>query len=200
MKNINILVAGVGGQGIVAASDIIADMALAKGFDVKKSEIHGMSQRGGVVSSFVRFGEKVHSPLPFRDDIDFILAFEEMESIRWADHINDSTVVIVNSHRIKPATLSGIKEGYPDAASSIKHDRLYVIDGSLEAKKIGNEKVVNSLMLGALSVFLDFKDEEFYSALSRRVKKFTGENRAAYIKGKEMVKNHVLQQGRIHKS
>ena len=167
-------------------------MALAKGFDVKKSEIHGMSQRGGVVSSFVRFGEKVHSPLPFSDDIDFSLAFEEMESIRWAGHINDSTVVIVNSHRIKPATLAGIKEGYPGAKDSINHKKLYVIDGSGEAKKLGNEKVVNSLMLGALGVFLDFNDEEFYTALSRRVKKFIDENRAAYIKGKEMVRNYVL--------
>jgi indolepyruvate ferredoxin oxidoreductase beta subunit len=192
MKNINILVAGVGGQGIVAASDIIADMALSRGYDVKKSEIHGMSQRGGVVSSFVRFGEKVYSPMPFRGDIDFILCFEEMEAVRWADHINDSTVVIVNSHRIKPATLSGIKEGYPGAKESIMHAKLYVIDGTAEAKKLGNEKVVNSLMVGAMNYFLDFKDEEFYAALSRRVKKFIDENRSAYIKGKEMVKHYVL--------
>jgi indolepyruvate ferredoxin oxidoreductase beta subunit len=167
-------------------------MALSRGYDVKKSEIHGMSQRGGVVSSFVRFGEKVYSPLPFRDDIDYILCFEEMEAVRWADHINDSTVVIVNSHRIKPATLSGIKEGYPGAKESIQHPKLYVIDGTAEAKKLGNEKVVNSLMVGALNYFLDFKDEEFYTALSRRVKKYIDENRSAYIKGKEMVKHDVL--------
>jgi indolepyruvate ferredoxin oxidoreductase beta subunit len=115
-----------------------------------------------------------------------------MEAVRWADHINDSTVVIVNSHRIKPATLSGIKEGYPGAKESIQHPKLYVIDGTAEAKKLGNEKVVNSLMVGALNYFLDFKDEEFYTALSRRVKKYIDENRSAYIKGKEMVKHDVL--------
>ncbi|MCE5301270.1 MAG: indolepyruvate oxidoreductase subunit beta [Spirochaetia bacterium] len=192
MKATNILIVGVGGQGIVAASDIIADMALTKGLDVKKSEIHGMSQRGGVVSSFVRYGEKIYSSIPFRDEIDFILSFEEMESIRAAEYINNDTIVIVNTQRIKPATLHSITEGYPDAKTSIKHDRLYLIDAIGEAKKTGNEKVVNSLMIGALSYFLHFDEADFMVSLQKRVKKMPDENRTAYNKGKELVKNYVL--------
>ena len=96
MKTTNILLVGVGGQGIVSASDIIAGMALARGLDVKKSEIHGMSQRGGVVHSFVRFGEKVHSPVPFADDVGYLLAFEQMEALRWSGYINPGTNVIVS--------------------------------------------------------------------------------------------------------
>ncbi|HNZ30388.1 MAG TPA: 2-oxoacid:acceptor oxidoreductase family protein, partial [Candidatus Goldiibacteriota bacterium] len=94
-KIMNILLVGVGGQGIVSSSDIISDMALAKGHDVKKSEIHGMSQRGGVVYSFVRYGDKVYSPLPLKEEVDFLASFEEMEILRWQDYINPSTKVIV---------------------------------------------------------------------------------------------------------
>jgi indolepyruvate ferredoxin oxidoreductase beta subunit len=192
MKTVNILVVGVGGQGVVAASDIISDMAMARGFDVKKSEIHGMSQRGGVVSSYVRFGDKISSPMPFDDDIDYILSFEEMEALRWTGHMNKDTRVVVNLHRINPVTLALTKQEYPDVKMHLKNDRTYYLDGSGEAKKLGNEKVVNSLMVGALCAFLDFSAEEFREALIKRVKKYTEENMAAFIKGKEMVKSYVL--------
>ncbi len=192
MKTINILVVGVGGQGVVAASDIISDMALSKGFDVKKSEIHGMSQRGGVVSSYVRFGERVSSPLPSGNDIDYILSFEEMEALRAAGSMNRDTKVIINTHRIKPASMAITKQEYPDVKVLLKHEKSYFLEATQEAEKLGNEKVVNSLMVGALCAFLDFSEEDFKAALAKRVKKFIDENIAAFKKGKELVKNYVL--------
>jgi indolepyruvate ferredoxin oxidoreductase beta subunit len=192
LKTVNILVVGVGGQGVVAASDIISDMALAKGFDVKKSEIHGMSQRGGAVSSFVRYGEHIASPLPYKNDVDFIISFEEMEALRWSDHVKEGTKIIVNTLKIKPASLAISKQEYPDVKAQLKGAHIYYLDGTGEAKKIGNEKVVNSIMIGAMCAFNDFTADDFHAALTKRVKKYTEENMAAFNKGKEMVKNYVL--------
>jgi indolepyruvate ferredoxin oxidoreductase, beta subunit len=188
LKTINILLAGVGGQGIVSASDILADMALARGYDVKKSEIHGMSQRGGVVSSFVRFGDEISSPIPFKEEIDYIVSFEEMESLRWPDYINENTKVIVNLKRIKPATLADVKAGYPDAKTGIKTKNAYFLEASEEAKKIGNEKVESSVMLGALCSFIGFKEAEFEVSLKKKMKKYIAENMAAFKKGEEFVR------------
>jgi indolepyruvate ferredoxin oxidoreductase, beta subunit len=182
-KNINILITGVGGQGIVAASDILADMALAKGFDVKKSEIHGMSQRGGVVYSFVRFGKKVYSPTPFKNDVDFLVSFEEMETLRWGEYINPKTKVIVNTLRIKPAMM---KSDYPDVKTLLKHPHIKYIDAVNEAKKAGNEKTVNSIMLGALCGHLDFTEADFREAISKRLKKYIDENITAFCAGREL--------------
>ena len=192
LKTVNILVVGVGGQGVVAASDIISDMALARGLDVKKSEIHGMSQRGGVVSSFVRFGTTVASPLPFKNDIDFIISFEEMEALRWSDHIKEETKIIINTLKIKPANLSINKQKYPDVKSTLNGSNVYYLDGTGEAKKIGNEKVVNSFMIGAFCAFNNFTADDFNHALLKRVKKYTEENMLAFNKGMEMVKQYVL--------
>jgi indolepyruvate ferredoxin oxidoreductase beta subunit len=188
LKTVNILLAGVGGQGIVSASDILADMAIAGGYDVKKSEIHGMSQRGGVVSSFVRFGDKIHSPIPFKGDIDYLVSFEEMESLRWPDYINESTKVIVNMKRIKPSTLADLKTGYPDARAGLKAKNTYFLEASEEAKKIGNEKVESSVMLGALCTFLGFKEEIFRAALEKKMTRYVNENMAAFKKGEELVR------------
>lgn len=192
MKTVNILVVGVGGQGVVAASDIISDMALAKGFDVKKSEVHGMSQRGGVVSSFVRYGGRINSPLPLKTEVDFILSFEEMEALRWSDHVNENTKIIVNTLRIKPASLAISKQEYPDIKTQLKGAHVYYLDGTGESKKLGNEKVVNSFMIGALCAFNEFTPDDFHAALVKRVKKYTEENMAAFNKGKELVKSYVL--------
>jgi indolepyruvate ferredoxin oxidoreductase, beta subunit len=192
VKTVNLLVVGVGGQGVVAASDIIADMALAKGYDVKKSEIHGMSQRGGAVSSFVRYGGHIASPLPYKNDADFIISFEEMEALRWSQYSNENTKIIVNTLRIKPAGLMISKQEYPDIRPSLKGRDVYYLDGTGESKKIGNERIVNSFMIGAFCAFNDFSADDFHKALVKRVKKYTEENMSAFNKGKEMVKNYVL--------
>jgi indolepyruvate ferredoxin oxidoreductase, beta subunit len=188
MKTVSILLAGVGGQGIVSASDILADMALARGYDVKKSEVHGMSQRGGVVSSFVRYGDKIHSPIPFKDEIDYIVSFEEMEALRFEEYVNPATKVFVSLKRIKPAPLAGEETAYPDVKTALKTKNAWFIEASKEAKKAGNEKVESSVMLGALCVFAGFKETEFEAALRKRMKKYIPENITAFKKGEELVK------------
>jgi indolepyruvate ferredoxin oxidoreductase, beta subunit len=153
LKTVNILLGGVGGQGIVSASDILADMALSRGYDVKKSEIHGMSQRGGSVSSFVRYGDKIYSPLPFRDSVDYILSFEEMESLRYREFINPGTKIFINLKKIKTAAMTEKGTAYPDVKTALKTENAYFLEAAAEAKKIGNEKVEGSIMLGALCFF-----------------------------------------------
>jgi indolepyruvate ferredoxin oxidoreductase beta subunit len=188
MKTINILFAGVGGQGIVSASDILADMALCRGYDVKKSEVHGMSQRGGVVSGFVRYGDKVYSPIPLSSEINYLVSFEEMETLRFAGQINPGTTVIVNMKKIKPAALAAGSGVYPDVKSGLKNVKAYFLEASEEAKKLGSEKVEGSVMLGALCSFLGFEDAEFKISLDLRMKKYTEENLKAFSRGKELVK------------
>jgi indolepyruvate ferredoxin oxidoreductase beta subunit len=187
-NTVNILLVGVGGQGIVSSSDIISDMALARGFDVKKSEIHGMSQRGGVVYSYVRYGKKVHSPLPQAEDINYIASFEEMEILRWEDYINKETKVIVNTQQIKPATLARLKMEYPDVQGLLKHEHVKYIDAVAAAKNIGNEKFVSSVMTGALCTNLGFTEDEFRASFSGRVGKYIEENIKAFNTGREMAK------------
>jgi len=187
-KITNILLVGVGGQGIVSSSDIISDMALSKGHDVKKSEIHGMSQRGGVVYSFVRFGDKVYSPLPLKEEVDFIASFEEMEILRWQDYINPKTKVIVNTQQIKPASFAFTKQEYPDVKGVFKHQHVKYIDAIAAAKEGGNIKFVSSVMTGALCAYLDFNENDFREAFTKRVGKYTDENVKAFLKGKESVK------------
>jgi len=195
-KIINILFAGVGGQGIVSASDIIAEIAMAQGLDVKKSEIHGMSQRGGVVHSFIRAGEKVYSPLPPKDDIDLFVAMEQMEALRWRDHINDNTAVIVNTQKITPLSIYYTNQTYPDVKNKLKHDKTYYINGIEEAEQIGDARVLNSLMIGALSYFTGYTQAQFKDAFIKHVNKNLEKNLQAFDRGKDLVKNDVLLQGR----
>ncbi len=184
----NILITGVGGQGIVSASDIIADMAMNRGFDVKKSEIHGMSQRGGVVYSYIRFGERVYSPIPYKDDIDYLVSFEEMEALRWSDYINPRTFVLVSTKRIKPVTLTLANKDYPDVQALLKSEKVRFIDAEKAAKELGNQKFVSSVMTGALCAKLGFEEKEFRKSFETRIGKYVDENTAAFNIGKEMAK------------
>jgi indolepyruvate ferredoxin oxidoreductase, beta subunit len=187
MEKYNILLAGVGGQGIVLASDVISDMLLDRGFDVKKSEIHGMSQRGGVVSSFIRAAEKVHSPVPSRSEITHIASFEEMEMIRWVPWMNSETFAVANTLRIKPAPLKSM-EDYPDAKQLLAGRKIKFIDASDEAKKCGDARLLSSVMAGAVCAGLGFTAGEYRAALKNRLKKLIDENCAAFERGKELVK------------
>ncbi len=197
MKNsINILLAGVGGQGIVSASDIIAEIFLSRGLDVKKSEIHGMSQRGGVVHSFIRAGEKVYSPLPPKDSVGLIVAMEQMEALRWRGYTSKETTLIVNTQKITPVSMHYTGQVYPDVKKELKQNRVYYINGVEEAAKTGDPRVLNSIMIGALSYFTGFSGIEFGEAFGRHVNRNTEKNLQAFNKGKELVKNDVLLQGR----
>ncbi|RMG51689.1 MAG: indolepyruvate oxidoreductase subunit beta [Acidobacteria bacterium] len=189
MTQANILIVGVGGQGVVLASDIIATAALKRGYDVKKSEIHGMSQRGGAVFSHVRYGERVYSPIIPRGQVDVLVAFEMLEALRWIDHLRPGGTVIVNREHIPPPVVFTSKTlRYPsDAEGKLRQaaHRVIEVDAMDEAKALGDPRVANAVMLGALSTCLDFRPDEWREAFKVRVPPATLEkNLAAFEAGR----------------
>ncbi|MCD4690305.1 indolepyruvate oxidoreductase subunit beta [bacterium] len=171
-KTTNVFIAGVGGQGILLASEILSDVALAKGLDIKKSEVHGMAQRGGSVVSHVRFGDEVHSPVITAGEADLLVSFELMEALRWIQAVKPDGKVIVNTQEIVP---SG-QETYPKDIDSQLHERspgALKIDAFALAKEAGHIRAVNVVMLGAISQFLDFSEDEWKAAIEARVPKKT---------------------------
>jgi len=155
----NILVVGIGGQGVMTASEILAMAAIEQGMDVKKTEVAGMAQRGGVVTSHVRFGEKVLSPAIPKGDADIIVGFEPAESMRWASHLKEGGVAMVNTFRIKPPVVNvGLFE-YPDdpvAEMRTSGIEVYDLDAGKIASELGEMRLVNTIMLGAISEHLPF--------------------------------------------
>lgn len=154
----NILICGVGGQGIILASKLLADAALNAGYDAKQSEVHGMSQRGGSVVSYVRFGKEIHSPLINYGEADFIIAFEKLESLRYLDYASKSALFIIADEQITPSTVTSGSAKYPlDVAEVINNAgfSLKILDAAKIAAEVGNNKTVNTILLGALSRFLN---------------------------------------------
>ena len=155
----SLLLAGVGGQGILLASDIICKVIMAKGLDVKKSEVHGMAQRGGCVTSHVRYGTKVYSPLAKRGDVDIIVAFEKLESLRYLDYLKPGGLVLVNDEEIYPPSVNLGEADYPkDIYESLRarfgSENVNVVNGPGLAAKAGNRRAVNTVMLGAVSRYV----------------------------------------------
>ncbi|HPJ06947.1 MAG TPA: indolepyruvate oxidoreductase subunit beta [Deltaproteobacteria bacterium] len=153
----NVLMTGVGGQGIILASDVLSEIMMRYGCDVKKSEIHGMAQRGGSVMSHVRFAQQVSSPLIPYGACDILLSFEELETARYMSYLNENTRVIVNRFRLAPPTVMAGKEPYPDITSILREKtaNVHLVDGSALAAELGNPRGVNVVLLGMLSTFLD---------------------------------------------
>lgn len=187
MSVISIIVCGVGGQGILTASDIISFVALKEGHDVKKSEIHGMAQRGGSVVSEVRFGKKVYSPLVTLGMADFILSFEKLEALRNLPRLKKGGLVISNNYEINPASVLLGNSEYPvDIEERIKKEgvELELIDGLKLAKEAGNVRTVNTVLLGALAKKLPFPLEKWVGAILERVPKKTHDvNKKAFELG-----------------
>ena len=163
---------GVGGQGTILAAKIMCTVLIQAGYDVKMSEIHGMSQRNGSVSSEVRYGEKVFSPVIEKGSADFLISFEQMEAARNLDYLKKDGILIVSNHKIDSmVTLNG-KVKYPsgiieDMESKVK---TYILDAHSQALKLGNIKVVNLIMLGALSKIMDSEDLNWKEAIKESVK------------------------------
>jgi indolepyruvate ferredoxin oxidoreductase beta subunit len=153
----NVLMTGVGGQGIILASDVLSEVMMRYGCDVKKSEIHGMAQRGGSVMSHVRFAKEVHSPLIPLATCDIMLSFEELETARYTAYLNRSSHVIINTYRLSPPTVIAGKEPYPDITPIIreKTERIHLVNGSAMAEEVGNARGVNIILLGTLSTLLE---------------------------------------------
>lgn len=178
METVSIVVCGVGGQGILTASDIISKIALKGGYDVKKSEVHGMSQRGGSVISEVRYGEKVYSPLITDGMADYILSFEKLEALRNLKRLKKGGSVISNDYKIKPASvLSGNYEYPEDIVKRIEDAgvKLNLIPGAELALKAGNIRTTNTVLLGALAREMDFELDDWIEAIKERVPEKTHE-------------------------
>jgi indolepyruvate ferredoxin oxidoreductase beta subunit len=191
MVDLNVMIAGVGGQGVVLAGDILGDVALGAGLDVKKNDTLGMAQRGGSVVTQVRIGEKVASPLIGENDVDLLVSFEKLESARWAGYLKGGATVILNDFKVPPLSVSQGAEPYPDDNEIIhllKHKGadLIMIQGSLHASELGNPKVLNILMLGALSMLTPFNPELWIEAISKRLPpKIIDMNLRAFQRGRK---------------
>ncbi len=159
---VNLLLSGVGGQGVVLASYVLSQVALAEGYDVKQSEVHGMSQRGGSVTSHFRFGDKVWEPLVIQGAADILLAFEALEGLRYANWLKPDGMLIYNSLRINPSPVSAGLATYPediDALIADAHPHVRRVDANDLAQEAGTVKAANVVMLGAVSPALPFAAE-----------------------------------------
>lgn len=184
----NVLMCGVGGQGVILASDILSTVAMLAEMDVKKSEVHGMSQRGGVVTSHVRFGFAVHSPLIPTGQSDVILAFELAEGMRWVDELKDGGTIIINRQEIVPPITATGTYAYPENAEETIRKRspnATFIDAFAIAKDLGNTRLVNTILLGILSQALQLEEKTWLEVIERMAPKGTGElNKKAFQAGR----------------
>ena len=174
MKKFDLLITGVGGQGVILASNIIGEVALAAGYDVKKTDTLGMAQRGGSVVSHVRLGTQVYSPLIRAGEVDILLAFEKLEAARWSHYLRPEGVAIVNNHALRPLSVNLGNERYPDdeeIANILRQgsERIYFINGSDRVKKLGNIKILHVFLLGCASVFLPLKIRVWQDTISQHV-------------------------------
>ena len=187
-KTTNVLIVGVGGQGVLLASEILCEVAKVTGLDAKKSEVHGMSQRGGIVTSHVRFGRKIHSPLIPTGTADVILAFEIAEALRWVHELADGGALIANSQRIVPTIVSTGTFSYPDHIEEALKKRVpkaTVVDAFALAEKLGNSRMVNTILLGVLSRSIDIEESTWLDVIERMAPKGTGEiNKKAFLEGR----------------
>lgn len=186
----NILLVGVGGQGILLASEILSETFMLAGYDVKKSEIHGMSQRGGSVVSHVRYGKEVYSPIVPEGEGDILFGFELMETCRYLSLLKPGGAVIANDLRIPPPSILMGQEIYPEGlAEQIRSSfpDFMLVDGQKLATEAGNPRAANTVLLGAVSRRLDIAEEFWFKALEKMVPfKALEINRKAFIMGRSL--------------
>jgi indolepyruvate ferredoxin oxidoreductase, beta subunit len=156
----SVLMAGVGGQGILRASDILCLVMMESGMDVKKSEVHGMAQRGGCVTSHVRYGRKVYSPIERKGNVDILLAFEKLESLRYLDYLKPDSSIIINELELYPPAVNLGDMTYPEEAIDLVQEtfkNVKVVKAHEIARKAGNLRTENTALLGVLSNWLDLE-------------------------------------------
>jgi len=189
MKTKNIMIVGVGGQGSLLASKLLGRLLLTRGYDVKVSEVHGMSQRGGSVVTYVRFGDKVYSPVIDKGEADFIVAFELLEAARWTEYLKPNGKIIVNTQQINPMpVISGNAEYPAQLAEKLKAAAdTDAFDALALAMQAGSAKAVNLVLMGRLSKYFDFTEEEWLAAIEESVPpKFQQLNKTAFSLGRNM--------------
>jgi indolepyruvate ferredoxin oxidoreductase beta subunit len=188
----NVLIVGVGGQGVILASEILTEVAMKVGLDAKKSEVHGMAQRGGAVSSHIRFGPKVYSPLIGIGDADVLLAFEALEAVRWAHYVrDDGTILASDLHLVPPTAFATKGAKYPDDpfADLMKAGYKFIkIPADAIARELGNVRLANTILLGALSRRLKIPINVWLETIEARVpKKTIALNRQAFERGRSFL-------------
>ena len=189
MANVkSVMIVGVGGQGSLLASKLLGNVLLSRGFDVKVSEVHGMSQRGGSVVTYVRYGDKVYSPIVSEGEADAVVSFERLEAARWLPYLKEGGRLIVNDQRIDPMPVITGAAGYPDGILeklAATGANLLAIDALSLAEQAGSAKAVNVVLMGVLSTLLDIPEEAWQASLEACVPaKFLELNRRAFALGR----------------
>ena len=186
METRNIMIVGVGGQGTLLTSRILGGIMRGAGYDVKMSEVHGMAQRGGSVVTYVRYGDKVAEPIVEEGQADVLIAFEELEAMRYAHFLKKDGVLIVNTQKIYPMPVVTGAAKYPEGIVDELKKEFRVIDVNAmeEALKLGNPKVFNVIVLGVAAKHMDFTKEQWFEIIEKTVKpKFVDINRKAFETG-----------------
>ena len=186
-NTVNVMIVGVGGQGSLLASRLLGNLLVGEGYDVKVSEVHGMSQRGGSVVTYVRFGEKVYSPIIELGEADYIVSFEKLEAARYAPYLKKDGMIVVNTQEIDPMPVITGKASYPSdilAELSAKGCKVDALDALTLAEQVGSSKAVNIVLMGRLARHFDIPREKWIAALEQTVApKFLEMNRAAFALG-----------------
>ncbi len=189
MKTKNIMIVGVGGQGTLLASKLLGRLLLDKGFDVKVSEVHGMSQRGGSVVTYVRWGEKVYSPIIDKGQADVILSFELLEAARYTEYLRSGGTIITNTQQINPMPVITGAAAYPENLAEKMREaglRVDALDALALAGEAGSSKAVNIVLMGRLSKWFDFTEAEWLEAIEQSVPpKFLEMNKKAFRLGRQ---------------
>ena len=188
METKNIMIVGVGGQGSLLASKLLGRILLTKGYDIKVSEVHGMSQRGGSVVTYVRYGDKVYSPVIDKGQADYIVSFELLEAARWTEFLKPDGTIITNIQQINPMpVIIGAAEYPENLTGQIRTAGLDLdaIDALKLAEEAGSSKAVNIVLMGHLSRYFDFTEEEWLEAIEKSVPaKFLELNKTAFKLGR----------------
>lgn len=187
MNEINIMIVGVGGQGTLLASRIIGNVAINSSYDVKLSEIHGMAQRGGSVITNVKMAEKVYSPIIEKGEADIILAFEELEALRWLEYLAPGGRMIINRQQILPSSVLTGQATYPEGIVEKigeTYENIISVDALSIARECGTTRAVNTVLIGIMASFLDFPKEMWQEALEKLVpERYLEANLKAFEKG-----------------
>jgi indolepyruvate ferredoxin oxidoreductase beta subunit len=185
----NILVAGVGGQGVILASDIMCEVFMEAGYDVKKSEVHGMAMRGGIVTSHFRFGKKVYSPLIKEGEADILFAFEQLEGLRWVNHLRLNGKILMNDHKINPPAVNLGEMEYPKAIPKMIQSKIknfYLVKGTEIALQLGDVRAANVVLLGAISKFFELNEDLWLKTILNYLPAKVHElNRKAFSAGRD---------------
>lgn len=198
--SINFLLAGVGGQGTILASDVLVNVGMRAGYQTKQAEVHGMSQRGGSVTSFVRWGKAVYSPVVGAGEVDVFLSFEKAETLRNLGQLRANALTVVNMQAIEPVTVTSGGQSYPDderlrKAVAEATDKAVYVDGERVATELGNSRAANVVLLGALSALIEHEGlapgltaDDWLAVIAERVPaKYLELNKKAFQVGRETV-------------